>query len=266
VSTTLVARVAPVRPGGRAHRLVERNVMVYRHIWLILVSGFFEPVFYLFSIGIGIGHLVGDVTFRGVPVDYTTFVAPGLLASSAMNGAVYETTMNVFDKLKWKKTYDAILATPMQPGDIALGEIAWALIRGQIYATAFLAVMAAMGLVVSWWALLAWPAAFLVGFGFAGVGMAATTYMRSWTDFEWVFAVTLPLFLFSTTFYPIETYSPWLRVVVALSPLYQGVDLIRSLTLGQLHWGLVVHVVYLAAMGIVGLRIAGRRLGRLLLT
>jgi lipooligosaccharide transport system permease protein len=206
------------------------------------------------------------VSFHGTPVDYTAFVAPALLASSAMNGAIYETTMNVFDKLKWKKTYDAILATPMRPGDIAVGEITWALLRGQLYATAFLVVMFAMGLTTSWWALLAWPAAFLVGFGFAGVGMASTSYMRTWTDFEWVFAVTLPLFLFSTTFYPLETYPRWMQIVVQCTPLYQGVDLIRSLTLGELRWTLLVHVGYLAALGLIGVRVASRRLGRLLLT
>ena len=115
----------------RAARLIERNVMVYRRIWMILVSGFFEPLFYLLSIGVGIGKLVGDVTLPdGQAIEYTAFVAPALLASSAMNGAVYESTMNVFDKLKWRKIYDAILATPVGAGDIALGEIGWALLRG----------------------------------------------------------------------------------------------------------------------------------------
>lgn len=258
-------RVAPVRL-GRSPRVVERNLMVYRHTWLIVVSGFFEPLFYLLSIGVGIGELVGDVTFHGSTVGYTAFVAPALLASSAMNGAIFETTMNVFDKLKWKKVYDAMLATPVQPHDIALGEITWALMRGQLYATAFLVVMVAMGLVTSWWALLAWPAALLVGFAFAGVGMAATTFMRSWQDFEWIFAVTLPLFLFSATFYPLDTYPNWLQLVVQVTPLYQGVDLLRSLTLGEVGPRLVVHAAYLAIMGAVGLRVAGRRLDSLLAT
>ena len=109
---TLVVRVAPpvLFGGRRAARLVERNVMVYRRIWMILVSGFFEPLFYLLSIGVGIGKLVGDVTLpNGQAIEYTAFVAPALLAASAMNGAVYESTMNVFDKLKWRKIYDAIL-------------------------------------------------------------------------------------------------------------------------------------------------------------
>ena len=103
--------------GRRAGRLVERNIMVYRRVWMILVSGFFEPLFYLLSIGVGIGKLVGDVTLpNGQAIDYTAFVAPALLAASAMNGAVYESTMNVFDKLKWRKVYDAILTTPRDGG------------------------------------------------------------------------------------------------------------------------------------------------------
>jgi lipooligosaccharide transport system permease protein len=265
---TLLTRIsAPTIVGtGRAGRMIERNFLVYRRVWLIIVSGFFEPLFYLLSIGVGIGRLVGDVTLPGgEAIDYTAFVAPALLASSAMNGAVYESTMNVFDKLKWKKTYDAVLATPMSPGDVALGEIGWALIRGTLYAVAFLGVMLAMGLVLSPWAVLALPAAVLIGFAFAGCGMASTTFMRSWQDFEFVQLVTLPLFLFSATFYPLSTYPPGLQMVVRVTPLYQGVALIRGLTTGDVHAGLLWHCVYLAAMGAIGLAIANRRLGQLLL-
>ena len=115
---------------------------VYRRTWMIIVSGFFEPLFYLLSIGVGIGKLVGDVAAgRAHPIDYATFVAPALLASSAMNGAVYDSTMNVFFKLKHAKVYDAVLATPVGVRDVAVGEIAWALIRGAAVLVAFLVVM-----------------------------------------------------------------------------------------------------------------------------
>jgi hypothetical protein len=161
--------------------------MVYKHTWLIIFSGFFEPLFYLLSIGVGIGKLVGHVTGPGGhAIDYRAFVAPALLAASAMNGAVYESTMNIFFKLKYAHTYDAILATPVGVGDVALGEIAWSLFRGVLYSTGFLIVMAALGDVLSWWAILALPAAVLIGFGFASVGMACTTFMRSWQDFDFV--------------------------------------------------------------------------------
>jgi lipooligosaccharide transport system permease protein len=264
----LVARVSPPALLGsrRARRMVERNLMVYRRLWLIVVSGFFEPLFYLLSIGVGIGKLVGHIPGPGGhPIAYTTFVAPALMASSAMNGAVYESTMNIFFKLKEAKTYEAILATPMTVGDVALGEITYALIRGLLYATVFLGVMVALGDVASAWAILALPAAVLIGFAFAAVGTAATSYMRSWQDFDFVQLATLPLFLFSATFYPLSTSPRWLQLVVQCTPLFHGVALIRGLTLGRLGPDLLIHATYLALMGLLGLRVASRRLGTLLL-
>ena len=245
----------------RATRLVERNVLVYRHTWMILFSGFFEPVFYLFSIGIGIGHLVGTV--NGVP--YRTFVAPALMASSAMNGATLESTMNIFHKLKYAKIYDAVLATPVDVDDVALGEISWCLIRGALYGAAFLVVMSVMGLVDSAWGLLALPAAVLIAFAFAACGMAATTFVRTWADFEIVQLALVPLFLFSATFFPLSTYKPPIQAIVQLTPLYHGVALIRSLTTGDVSAVLLLHVAYLVVMGLIGLTITSRRLARLLL-
>lgn len=262
----LVRALPPPVLGLRAHRLLERNLMVYRRTWIILLSGFFEPVFYLFSIGLGVGSLVGEVRLAdGSAVDYAAFVAPALLASSAMNGAVYESTFNIFFKLKYDKVYDTMLSTPLRPVDIAVGEIAWSLIRGALYATGFIVVMAGFGLVESGWGVLAVPAALLIGFAFAAVGMAATTFMRSWQDFDYVSLVTLPLFLFSATFYPLDVYPSWLQAVARLSPLYHGVELIRACTLGSFDGSLAGHMAVLAAMGGVGVAVAARRVGRLLL-
>jgi lipooligosaccharide transport system permease protein len=259
---------APVRArsrglGGRGSvHLIERHARAYRHAWLVLVSGIFEPLFYLLSIGVGLGELVGPVA----GVSFTSFVAPALLASSSMNGAVFDSTFNVFFRLKYAKTYDAALATPMRSGDIALGEIGWALLRGGLYAAAFLVVMLAMGLVHSIWGIAALPAALLIGFAFAAAGMAATTFMRSWQDFEFVTLATLPMFLFSTTFFPLSVYPRAIQIVVECTPLYQGVALLRGLTLGQVGPGLLWHVLYLTLMGLAGLYIAGRRISRLLLS
>jgi len=250
---------------GSAH-LIERHARVYRHAWLVLVSGIFEPLFYLLSIGVGIGHLVGGVTGPGGQVvGYPSFVAPALLATAAMNGAIYDSTFNVFFRLKYAKFYDAALATPMRPGDIALGEIGWALIRGGLYAVAFMAVMLALGLVHSAWAVLDVPVALLIGFGSAAAGMAATTFMRSWQDFEFITLATLPMFLLSATFYPLSVYPRPVQIVVECTPLYQGVALMRGLTLGVVGPGLLWHVAYLALMGLAGLRVASGRIGRLLL-
>jgi lipooligosaccharide transport system permease protein len=250
---------------GSAH-LIERHARVYRHTWSVLISGFFEPLFYLLSIGIGLGKLVGAVTGPGgQPVGFTSFVAPALLATSAMNGAVMDSTFNVFFRMKYAKLYDSALATPMRPGDIALGEVGWALIRGGLYAVAFMVVMLAMGLVHSVWAVFAVPVALLIGFAFAGAGMAATTYMKSWQHFEFVMLATVPMFLFSTTFYPLGVYPRPVQVIVECTPLYQGVDLVRALTLGVVGPGLAWNVAYLSVMGTIGLAIAGRRISTLLM-
>jgi lipooligosaccharide transport system permease protein len=265
---TLVARVVPpaILGRGRARRLIERNLMVYRRAWLIIFSGFFEPVFYLLSIGVGIGKLVGPVVGPGGgPISFRAFVAPALLASSAMNGAVYDSTMNVYFKLKYAKTYDAVLATPLAVGDVALGEITWALLRGLMYSAVFIVVMAVLGDVVSAWAVLALPAAVLIGFAFAAAGMAATTFLRSWTDFDFVQLAVLPMFLFSTTFYPLSTYPRWLQLVVECTPLYHGVALLRALCLGGVGPALLGHAAYLLVMGLIGLAITSRRLAGLLL-
>jgi lipooligosaccharide transport system permease protein len=250
----------------RSLRLVERNLFVYKHSWLVLLSGFFEPLFYLLSIGFGLGALVGAVPGPGGQlIPYQLFVAPALLASSAMNGAIMESTFNFFFKLNYNKTFTSILSTPLSPGDVALGELTWALIRGGMYAVGFMAVMVVLGLVVSPWVVLAVPAALLVGFAFGAVGMAATSFMKTWQDFDLIQLVILPLFLFSATFYPIETYPEALRVFVQLTPLYQGVDLIRSLTVGAISPILLFHVAYLLVMGFAGLYVVSRRLDKLLL-
>jgi lipooligosaccharide transport system permease protein len=264
---TLTVRMFPLPlVRSRGWRLVERNLLVYRRSWFVFVSGFLEPVFFLLSIGIGVAELVGGFTLRdGTVVSYTVFVAPAMLAASAMNGAILEATYNIFFKIKYNKLYDAVLATPLRPWDIAVGEVTWGLLRGGCYSAMFVLVMVAMGLVESWWAVLALPAAVLIGYAFAGAGMAATTWMRSWQDFEFVQITIMPMFLFSATFFPLETYPAPVQGLVAVTPLYQGVVLVRGLTTGVLGWELLVAAGYLAAMGTTGLYVASRRLGRLLL-
>lgn len=249
----------------RARYVLERNVLVYRRLWLIVFSGFFEPVFYLFSIGIGISKLVGDVTGpNGELVEYTAFVAPALLAASAMNGAVFESTMNIFYKLKWAKTYDGMLAAPLNVWDIAIGEITWSQIRGGLYAAAFLLVALAMGLLKSWLAIFALPAALLIGVAFGAAGFATTTFLKSWQDFDLITLVTMPLFLFSATFYPLDVYPPALQTIAQISPLYHGVEIIRALTLGAVGASIFLHIAFLVGMTLLGLTITARRLERLL--
>jgi len=263
---TLTRRIMPPSMGRiRARYVLERNVLVYRRLWLIVFSGLFEPVFYLFSIGVGISELVGDVVGpNGELVDYTAFVAPALLAASAMNGAVFESTMNIFYKLKWAKTYDGMLAAPLNVWDIAIGEITWSQIRGGLYAAAFLLVTLVMGLLQSWWAILALPAALLIGVAFGAAGFATTTFLKSWQDFDLITLVTMALFLFSATFYPLDVYPPVLQKIAQLSPLYHGVEIIRALTLGAVDASIFIHIAFLVVMTIVGLAITARRLEQLL--
>ncbi len=251
---------------GRARMLMLRSALAYRRAWLAFVSGFFEPVFYLVAMGQGLGSLVGALPGPdGTPISYAAFIAPGMLAASAMNGAVYDSTFNVFFKLRYARLYDAVLATPLGPVDVALGEIGWALLRGGIYSSGFVAVMAALGLLGSWWALLVLPAALLVAFAFAAVGMAATSFMRSWQDFDLIQLVIMPMFLFSTTFFPLSVYPRPLQLVVECLPLFHAVELMRGLCTGAVHIGLLGHVGYFVVMAAVGTAVAARRLGTLLL-
>ena len=261
------ARVLPIGLGSRrATLLIERNIYVYRRGWMVIFSGFFEPLFYLVAIGVGIGGMIGEVPGpNGTPIPYALFVAPALLATASMNGAIAESTFNVFFKLNYAKTYDAILSTPLGPGDVALGEIGWSVIRATLYALGFMVVILVLGLVASPWAIFAVPAATLLAFAFAAVGMAATTFMRSWQDFDLIQLFVLPLFLFSGTFYPITSYPPLLQLFVQVTPLYQGVDLIRSLVIGDIGPTILVHVVYLSVMGLAGLWVVSKRLDKLLL-
>ncbi len=260
----LTTRIVPPLPKKwRGIYLIERNLVATKSFWPVLASGFFEPVFFLFAIGVGIGELAGDVTFAGIPVDYTAFVAPAMLAASAMNGAVFEST-NIFFKLKYGKTYDGVLATPVQPIDVASGEIGWTLARGSMYAAAFMIVMAFMGLMESPLAILAFPATVLIGFAFGAVATAGVTYMRTWQDLDIVGFITLPLFLFSATFYPIDVYPPVLQVVAWFSPLYHGVMLVRGLTLGVLSWTMLINIAFLTTLGIAGSIITARRISAML--
>jgi lipooligosaccharide transport system permease protein len=249
-----------------ASHVFERNILVYRRTWLILFSGFFEPLLYLGGIGFALGALVGNVQEPGgASVAYGAFVAPALMASAAMNGAIFDSTFNLFFKLKYARVYDSMLATPVGPADVAVGEIAWALFRGTLYAVAFVIVMAVLGLTRSWSAVLAVPACMLIAFCFAALGAGVTTYMRSWKDFDLMQLVLLPLFLFSGSFFPITAYPRPLQLVVEATPLYHGVDLVRGLTTGHLHPGMAGDVLYFVVLGALGIILTSSRIRRLLL-
>ncbi|GAA4120130.1 ABC transporter permease [Nocardioides fonticola] len=253
-------------PWAATRLIVERNYITYRAAWKLFVTGFLEPVLYLLSIGIGVGALVERIDYHGLSLPYAEFVAPAMLATSAFNGALLDSTYNVFFKLRYDKLYDQMLATPLRTGDIARGEIIWGQLRGGVYAAVFLLVMLALGLIGSWWAVLALPAVLLIGFSFSAVFMALTTWLTSWQDFDKITLVQVPLFLFSATFFPVTAYDAWLRWTVECTPLYRAVVLCRELTTGAVGIGSAVSVVYLLAMGVVGFAVTRRRLDGLLIT
>ena len=252
---------------GNPWAVVQRGLIAARSSsWVVILSGFFEPVFYLASMGIGLGGLVGDVQVAaGVSVPYAAFIAPALLAVSAMNGAIYDSTWNVFFKLNYGKLYEGMLATSLGPLDVALGEILYALLRGLLYACGFMIIMQAFGLNLAPTAILALPAVLLVAFGFASLGMAVTSYMKTFQHVDWINIVLLPMFLFSATLYPIDIYPQWIQSVIMAFPLWHGVELIRGLTTGVITGAMLWHILYYVVMIAVGLVFTTKRLRALFL-
>ena len=197
-------------------------------------------------------------------MSYAAFVAPAMLAASAMNGALAETTFNFFGKMKSMKLYDGVIATPVRPFEIALGELIWAMIRGSAYSAAFLWPDGADG-----------PDQRRTGAGGLPGGGAGRLRLRGARhgvrDVPAQLAGLRPdqlgqfvLFLFSGTFVPLERYPAALRWLIELTPLYRTVHLIRGITLGTADWTLLLDVVYLLAAVVIGLAAAGRRVDRLL--
>jgi lipooligosaccharide transport system permease protein len=252
---------------GNARAVVARGLLATRSTnWIIVLTGVFEPVFYLLALGIGLGSYIEGVTdTQGQPIPYAAYIAPALLAVSAMNGAIYDSTWNVFFKMHFGKLYQGMLATSLGPLDVALGEISLALLRGAAYGTTFLLVMQALGLNLSWTALLALPAILLIAFGFASLGMGITSYMKTFQQMDWIAFVLLPMFLFSATFYPLTVYPQPIQWVVQALPLWHGVELVRGLTTGSIGPAMLVHVGYYLVMIAVGLVFTTRRLRALFL-
>jgi lipooligosaccharide transport system permease protein len=254
----------------RARRLVERNVMVYRHQWIIIFSGVFEPIFYMIGIGLGIGGIVGEIppAFVGgrTDVSYLAYVAPALLATAAMNGAVFETIFNVFFKLNYAKTYEGVLATPMGITEIALGEMMWALMRALLYAVAMFLIMLVFGLILSPWGVLMVPSALLVAAAFAAAGLAGTSYLRTVNDFDVPMGlVVMPMFLFSGTFFPIDIYPEPLQWLMQINPLYHSISLIRGLSTGLVGIGQLWDLAFLLAFFAICMWIAMRQMERKLI-
>ena len=267
---TAIARRAPAPAAGsrlvasllRSRRLVQRNLLVYKRGWMVIFSGFFEPLFYLLGIGYGLGSLIGNLTLvDGRVISYAAFVAPALLAQASMNGAIAESIFNVFFKLNFSKTYDAILATPLGIREIAVGEMLWSLFRGTLYVIAFVLVMIGMGLVLSPTLFLVVPASILIGASFSAACLATTAYLRTVQDFDLPMGlVVMPMFLFSGTFFPISVYPLPIQIAMEATPLFHAVGLLRGLATGLLGWHELWDLAYMLIFGVIAMWIALNRL------
>ena len=233
--------------------------------YIVVASGFFEPVFYLLSLGLGLGSYIGAVHDGAHLIPYAAYIAPGLLAVSAMNGAIYDSTWNVFFKMHFGKLYEGMLATSLGPLDVALGEILLALLRGGVYATGFLIVMQVLGLNLSWTAILAIPAVLIIAFGFASLGMAITSYLKTFQQMDWINFALLPMFLLSATFYPLSVYPVPIQWIIQALPLWQAVDMLRQLTTGYIEPSMVIHLLYYGVLISLGLLFTTKRLRALFL-
>lgn len=252
---------------GNVAAVMERALLTLKsNNWVVFASGFFEPVLYLASMGLGLGALVGAVPGPGgEPIPYGMYIAPALLAVSAMNGAIYDSTWNVFFKLRYAKTYQTMLATRLGPLDVALGEIAMALLRGLLYAVGFLVVMAVAGMATSWTALLMVPGALLVALGFASLGMAVTSWMKTFQQMDWIQLVLMPMFLFSATFFPLTVYPEPIQWLIRVFPLWHAVEMMRALAVGAVTGATAGHALYFGVMSGLGVWLTSRRLRALFL-
>jgi lipooligosaccharide transport system permease protein len=230
-------------------RVWQRNFTVYRKTWKIgFVPPLLEPLFYLVAFGAGLGALVGEVTYRGDPYAYVRFIAPALLAVTVMQNAFFETTYASFVRMYYQKTFDAILATPLSLEDVITGEIAWGATKSVLAATLMLLVLTPFGL-IAWPHALAIPlVAALGGLAFGCIGMWFTGMMPNIEVFNLpVFLFVTPMFLFSGTFFPLETLPGWAQGVALAFPLTHLVGIIRGLAFGRLDLSMLGGLAYLLA-------------------
>jgi lipooligosaccharide transport system permease protein len=242
----------------------QRNFAMYRRTWKInILPNFFEPLLYLVSIGVGVGAYVSQMG----GTSYVAFLAPGLVAVAAMNGASFEVTYNAFVRLNFEKTYASMLTTPIQPDDLLAGEVLWAMTRATIYGGCFWLVIAAVGLAplpASLWALPLLP---LTGLLFAALGITFSLSIPSIEMFSFYFTLFLtPLFLFSDVFFPLQERlaGVWLRVAELL-PLLHPVRLMRAAFRGEFAPVLLWDLAYLLALSALLLLVASRITRRRLL-
>ena len=248
-----------------AWRVVQRNALVYRRVWRGSVFfSFLQPALFLLAMGLGVGSLMRPGTVFPGGVTFLAFLAPGLLASTCMQTAVFESSFPVLGKMVWRRNYEAMCATPMGARDIVTGELVWIGLRLLAVASAFTVVMAVAGITRDRWAVAAVAAAVLTGVAFAAVVMAYAATLQNGANFNVLFRfIMTPLSLFSGVFFPVTRLPPWLQGVAPWTPLYHGVELVRGLILhGIGPVQALRHALYLLVMLACGIAVARRTFAR----
>jgi lipooligosaccharide transport system permease protein len=245
-------RLPRLRAGALA--VWRRNVLVWRKLLVpALLMNFGEPVLYLLGLGFGLGHFVGDMS--GMP--YLAFLASGIVASSAMTTSSFEGMYSVFTRMVPQKTYEAILATPLEVDDILAGEMLWCATKSLFSGVAILAVATGLGVVAGWQALWALPVVFLIGLCFAGPAMIMSSLASNYDFFNYYFVlVVTPMFILCGVFYPIDTLPVAVQGAVQVLPLTHAVVLTRALVAGAELTQPLLHIGVLALYAAVSYYIA----------
>lgn len=231
----------------RFARVWERNLTVYRKNWKVsFLPPLLEPLFYLLAFGVGLSALVGNVPYQGRQISYLQFIAPALISVSIMYNAFFETTYSSYVRMYYQKTFDAMMSTPLSLEEIITGEIFWGATKSVIASTIMLAVISAFGLISFPEGLLIVPLAFLGGLAFGSVGMLFTGIVANIDQFNLpIFLLVTPMFLFSGTFFPLDTLPEWARQLALALPLTHLVEIVRSLSFGEFRTAQAWNFAYL---------------------
>lgn len=234
-------------------RVWQRNWTVYRRNWKVnFVPPLLEPLFYLLAFGIGMSSLIGNVQYQGASISYIRFIAPALISITIMYNSFFETTYSSYVRMYYQKTFQAMIATPLSMEEIITGEIVWGATRSVMATVIMMAVITAFGLIDFPQGLLLIPLAFLGGMAFGSLGMVFTGLVPTIDMFNLpIFLIITPMFLFSGTFFPVETLPSWAQQIAAFMPLTWLVDLARGFSMGDLTWKIYRGLFFLLAFGAV---------------
>ncbi|MDO9574155.1 MAG: ABC transporter permease [Candidatus Contubernalis sp.] len=230
-------------------KVFKRNFLVFLKNWKSsLMFNFLEPLLYLTALGFGLGLYVEDI--QGLT--YLQFIAPGLVASSAMWSTSFESTYGSFTRMQLNRIFHAMIATPLSLDEVVAGEILYGAFKSVLYGTVFLLVISLLGLTASLWALLIIPVLFFIGIIFSELGMIWTSISPNFDSFAYFFTIIItPMFLFSGIFFPLNTMPLWVQIIGWFTPLFHAVQLSRSLVLGELSTVLWAHFSIILAFAAV---------------